>query len=147
MVLKFKCEKCGGEIVVKYLKPGEEAQCRHCGAYAKVPQTGAEADEEPDQWGWKKRDWQFVPCPSCGGDELNMVIFWGLHPILARLLRYYIKAIPVRCKKCGNRFDGLTGRSVDEEMDTVRNYQLLFIGLYIVAGLIVSGIITLKITG
>jgi DNA-directed RNA polymerase subunit RPC12/RpoP len=145
--MKFKCEKCGGEIVVEYLKPGEEAQCPHCGAYVKVPQTGAEADEGPDQWGWKKRDWQFVTCPACGGEDLKMVVFWGLHPILARYLRYYIKAIPVRCKKCGNRFDGLTGRSVDEDMATVRNYQLLSVGLSILIGFISAAIIISETIG
>jgi hypothetical protein len=112
-----------------------------------VPQTGAEADEEPDQWGWKKRDWHFVPCPACGGEDLKMVVFWGLHPILAGFLRYYIKAIPVRCKKCGNRFDGLTGRSVDEEMATVRGFQYLFVGLYVLMGFILAAIIISETIG
>ena len=151
MVLQFKCEKCGGEIVVKYLKPGEDAQCRHCGAYVTVPQTGVEAGEEPEltkmrryRGGWKKRDWQFVPCPSCGGDELNVIVFWSIPWRDALLVRYLIKAIPVKCKKCGAQFDGLTGCSIDEELSSVRNIQYLCIALYVMIGLFIVAAIILK---
>ncbi len=37
MAIKFHCSRCGAEIVVKYLKPGEEALCRNWGAYVVVP--------------------------------------------------------------------------------------------------------------
>jgi len=45
MALKFVCPNCGNEIVVKYLKPGELAKCRDCGAEVIVPE---DADLFPD---------------------------------------------------------------------------------------------------
>lgn len=136
------------------MQPGEEAQCRRCGAYVTVPETSVEAEEESElakmrlhRGEWKSRAWQFVPCPSCGGEELEKIVFWGVDPIRAGWLRYYLKAIPVRCKKCGNQFDGLTGRSVDEEMDTVRMFQYLSAGLCIWIGIILAAIIISKTVG
>jgi DNA-directed RNA polymerase subunit RPC12/RpoP len=37
MGYKFKCGKCRKEILVKWLKPGEVAHCRHCGEKMPVP--------------------------------------------------------------------------------------------------------------
>lgn len=37
MGYKFSCEKCGREIMVKWLKPGEPARCRSCGHKLPVP--------------------------------------------------------------------------------------------------------------
>jgi hypothetical protein len=45
MALKFNCKNCGGEIVTKYLKPGEFYKCRACGAENAVPAEAAETDE------------------------------------------------------------------------------------------------------
>jgi transcription elongation factor Elf1 len=137
MAIKFECPRCGAEVVVKFLKPGEKALCPHCGAYVTVPETAAGTYEGPDQWGWKKRDWQFVPCPSCGGDELKIVVFWGIPRLMAWWVRYCIKVIPVKCKKCGAKFDGLSGRYIDEELSSVRNIRYLCIALYVMIGLFI----------
>jgi DNA-directed RNA polymerase subunit RPC12/RpoP len=48
MALKFKCPKCGEEVIVRHVKRGEEAVCRYCGAKVTVPETSVETDEEPD---------------------------------------------------------------------------------------------------
>lgn len=37
MPLKFKCEHCDIDIIVKFLKTGEEAECKYCGRKTKVP--------------------------------------------------------------------------------------------------------------
>jgi hypothetical protein len=42
VALKFSCFKCGEEIIVRFLKPGEIAKCRKCGAAAAVPCDAAE---------------------------------------------------------------------------------------------------------
>ena len=42
MALKFDCAGCGGEIVVRFLKPGEIAKCRKCGTSAAVPENSSE---------------------------------------------------------------------------------------------------------
>ena len=42
MALKFNCSKCGEEIVVRFLKPGETAKCRKCGASVTVPESASE---------------------------------------------------------------------------------------------------------
>jgi uncharacterized RDD family membrane protein YckC/ribosomal protein S27E len=47
MPLKFTCTNCGHPIVVKFLKPGEMAQCRNCGAQVKVPLGAESTDDEP----------------------------------------------------------------------------------------------------
>jgi len=45
MALKFKCEKCNAEIVTKYLKPGEEVQCKACGLAFAVPKSVVEVGD------------------------------------------------------------------------------------------------------
>jgi uncharacterized RDD family membrane protein YckC len=47
MPLKFTCTNCGQPIVVKFLKPGEVAQCRHCGAHVTVPSSAEGTEEQP----------------------------------------------------------------------------------------------------
>lgn len=47
MGFKFKCEKCGEEIVVKFLKKGEIAKCRFCGAESVVSEDAIKTEEEP----------------------------------------------------------------------------------------------------
>lgn len=37
MALKFNCFKCGEEIIVRFLKPGEIAKCRKCATAVAVP--------------------------------------------------------------------------------------------------------------
>jgi DNA-directed RNA polymerase subunit RPC12/RpoP len=46
MPLKFKCAKCEKEIVVKFLKKGEIAKCRFCGAEVIVPEDAIDTEEE-----------------------------------------------------------------------------------------------------
>jgi hypothetical protein len=47
MRLKFNCDGCGREIVVKYLRKGEVAKCRMCGVEMVVPESAIESGEEP----------------------------------------------------------------------------------------------------
>jgi hypothetical protein len=47
MALKFKCGKCEEDIITKFVKIGEIAQCRNCGAETMVPENAIEVDEEP----------------------------------------------------------------------------------------------------
>jgi DNA-directed RNA polymerase subunit RPC12/RpoP len=49
MALSFKCEFCGKDIVVRYLKIGEQARCRHCGKYVAVPKEATEIELSPDE--------------------------------------------------------------------------------------------------
>lgn len=184
MALKFKCSRCGAEVVVKFLKPGEKALCRHCGAYVVVPgreeiekagralavgetagqafelrcdRCGAAVDAAglkpgetapcpacgaavtfPDYTEAEKRRRlsRFVPCRACGGDELNVISFWGIPWFLRPLLRRRSKAVPVKCKKCGARFDGLTGRAVDDEMDFARTIRFVYLAVVLLIGLV-----------
>jgi DNA-directed RNA polymerase subunit RPC12/RpoP len=46
MSLKFRCRACGAEIIVKYLKVGEQAKCKACGVIVEVPRAAQETDEE-----------------------------------------------------------------------------------------------------
>lgn len=43
MSLKFNCPDCGKEILVKYLKQGEQAKCSYCGALNVIPDSAREA--------------------------------------------------------------------------------------------------------
>lgn len=47
MALKFKCTGCGEDIIVRYLKVGEVARCRNCGAEMAVPPTAVATTEKP----------------------------------------------------------------------------------------------------
>lgn len=47
MSLKFKCKKCGGNIIVQYLKKGEEAQCKNCKVINIIPEDAIVTDEKP----------------------------------------------------------------------------------------------------
>jgi TonB family protein len=184
MVLKFKCEKCGGEIVVKYLKPGEEALCRRCGAHVAVPgpeeiakgaarafelrcgQCGAAVDAAglkpgetapcpscgaavifPDYSEAEKgrRLGRFVPCPACGSDKYNVVSFWGIPWFLKLLLPRRKEAVPVKCTKCGARFDGLTGRSVDDVMDYARTIRFVYLAVALLVAFVLTICSTLDV--
>ena len=45
MALRFGCQNCGQDIIVKYQKVGETAKCRACDAENVIPE---EATEVPD---------------------------------------------------------------------------------------------------
>ena len=47
MALKFVCEGCGQYIITKFLKEGEVARCRNCGARTRVPKNAISTDEDP----------------------------------------------------------------------------------------------------
>lgn len=40
MSVSFQCQNCRSEIIVSFLKPGEIAQCKHCGTENVVPEPG-----------------------------------------------------------------------------------------------------------
>ncbi|TFH65422.1 MAG: tetratricopeptide repeat protein [Candidatus Zixiibacteriota bacterium] len=48
MALKFICEHCKIEIVVRHLKVGEQALCRACGREMQVPLNAVETTHTPD---------------------------------------------------------------------------------------------------
>ena len=45
MALKFQCKNCGEDIAVRFLKVGEAAECRHCGASNAVPESAEEISD------------------------------------------------------------------------------------------------------
>jgi|GEM_PF-2993484 len=55
MPLKFTCKQCGKDNYSKYLKPGEEFKCRHCGQTAAVP-ADAQTTEEMPAWTAPQRE-------------------------------------------------------------------------------------------
>ena len=48
MALKFKCQNCDEDIIVKFLKVGETAKCKSCGSENVVPETVVEVEDEAD---------------------------------------------------------------------------------------------------
>lgn len=46
MALKFRCRTCGKDIVIRFLKVGEAAECKNCGASNPVPESAESADDE-----------------------------------------------------------------------------------------------------
>ena len=46
MALKFKCQDCGADIIVNFLKAGENARCNSCENYSVVPETAVEVSED-----------------------------------------------------------------------------------------------------
>lgn len=46
MALKFNCTNCGQELIVKYLKPGDDAKCPYCRASSAVPADAVNTDEK-----------------------------------------------------------------------------------------------------
>jgi hypothetical protein len=60
MSLKFSCDECGEKVIVRYLKPGDTAQCKSCGAENIVPRDAAATDEMPP----KARRIRWVPRPN-----------------------------------------------------------------------------------
>jgi len=45
MALKFRCENCGKDIAVRFLKVGEAAECKNCGASNSVPESAEEISD------------------------------------------------------------------------------------------------------
>lgn len=46
MGLKFRCKNCGEDVVVRFLKVGEAAECKNCGASNPVPESAESTDDE-----------------------------------------------------------------------------------------------------
>ena len=72
MALKFQCSKCGADMLVKYLHPGETAKCRKCGAESAVPGDAREIPNEQADIEIKtslfqeeKKDAAPDNCPTC----------------------------------------------------------------------------------
>lgn len=49
MALSFRCQHCGKDIIVRYLRIGEVAKCRHCGNHMAVPEESTEIESVPEQ--------------------------------------------------------------------------------------------------
>ena len=45
MALKFQCKNCGKDIAVRFLKVGEVAECRNCGASNSVPDSAEDISD------------------------------------------------------------------------------------------------------
>jgi uncharacterized paraquat-inducible protein A len=45
MALKFQCKNCGEDIAVRFLKVGEIAECKNCGASDSVPESAEEISD------------------------------------------------------------------------------------------------------
>lgn len=70
--LKFLCKWCGAQIVVQFLKPGEMASCRFCGARTEVPTTALPTDEPPSAGGVSAEN-PPIDCRYHPGVESQMV--------------------------------------------------------------------------
>ena len=46
MAFKFRCKNCGEDIAVRFLKVGEIAECKNCGASNSVPESAEEISDE-----------------------------------------------------------------------------------------------------
>ena len=46
MALKFRCENCGEDIAVRFLKVGEAAECKSCGANNSVPESAEDISDD-----------------------------------------------------------------------------------------------------
>ncbi|UCD16396.1 MAG: hypothetical protein JSV44_07985, partial [Candidatus Zixiibacteriota bacterium] len=44
MAIEFNCANCENKITLNYLKPGDVAKCRHCGANNVVPGSQSEGN-------------------------------------------------------------------------------------------------------
>jgi len=186
MAVKFECEKCGAEIVVKYARPGDEVPCRRCGAHVAVPgpdeiekgtahafelrcdrcgkavdAAGLKPGESapcpscgaavtfPDYSEAEKerRLGRFVRCPACGSYKIEVIVFWGLHWLAISALERYTGTVPVKCKKCGAKYDGRTGRSIEQELYYFRKTQRFHLVLFAIFGLLLVVVIIFKATG
>jgi len=70
MAYRFNCAECGTEVFVKWLKPGETAKCRKCGADVKVPANAAKLENDlvPLPGPARREDENVLPpdtCPAC----------------------------------------------------------------------------------
>jgi uncharacterized protein len=48
MTLEYQCSSCGQKLYTAFLKPGETALCRKCGALVVVPMDATETEHKPD---------------------------------------------------------------------------------------------------
>ena len=47
MSLGFNCPRCGNQVLVQYLGPGDDALCRSCGERVVVPESASPTDQRP----------------------------------------------------------------------------------------------------
>ena len=45
MALKFQCDHCGGDIIVRFLKVGEMAECKNCQTQNIVPESAQSIED------------------------------------------------------------------------------------------------------
>jgi len=65
MALKFKCPKCGEDIIVRFLKVGEVAKCRNCGTDTPVPENAMEIAKNQERQDHKmSKLWHQYPVPE-----------------------------------------------------------------------------------
>ena len=95
------------------MKPGEEALCRNCGAYVKVPETSVEVDEEFEPEKTVRRNtaeagaengesvgwFDHYRGPACSGTNLGMAFFDFYLGLTIPGRRYILE-----CNDCGERF-------------------------------------------
>jgi predicted Zn finger-like uncharacterized protein len=115
---RVKCPKCGGAVpvpafddeddaperaAVTAAPPGRRGEGPRMGGVRKAMRTDPEAEPDEDAPVRKKG---FVPCPRCGAEDPKKVKWtpWG---------SFYGPAMfhHVRCRECGYRYNGRSGRS------------------------------------
>jgi hypothetical protein len=77
MALRFQCRNCGVDILVKFLQPGEIAECKNCGHLNEVPSDAAASELEPD---YTRKvpftRWKTLDLPSLDGVAIAGAGFW-----------------------------------------------------------------------
>jgi hypothetical protein len=95
----------------------------------------------------RKRFSRFVPCPVCGATEADVIVL-GLSRVAELwFLRRHIEGTPVKCKKCGTQFDGLTGLPVDRGLSDGGTTTRFYSAVAGIIGLLLVVFIILKLLG
>jgi predicted RNA-binding Zn-ribbon protein involved in translation (DUF1610 family) len=81
MPIKFSCPECGESVVLRFLRSGEIAQCRACGAEVPVPDDAEETDE-PKSFLERRLDETRPVEPSAAAGPERYPAFRLLSPIL-----------------------------------------------------------------
>jgi hypothetical protein len=116
----MKCPGCEAVLRVRADMAGKQVKCPRCARLVEVPARAAitqkprpRPDEavtveplEDDEEVPVRRRSRYQPCPRCGAEESERVLwtFWG---------SFYFTALfkHVACPACGCRYNGRTGRS------------------------------------
>jgi uncharacterized RDD family membrane protein YckC len=98
LALKFTCSNCGGVVVVRYLRPGEESECKTCGYHEAVPDHAVAAgEEEAREAGLMARVPPRVPQATCDSDVNEPATYVASRPkrLVGFLIDYLLFGIPV----------------------------------------------------